>query len=145
MPKIKKVNKRSEEYEQELLRLSEMKRKMYSSGLRSYLLAAVCLAVSLIFNNNLIAITVEAGGPLDIALIILKSVSVILFFTFVLLGLANNMELKGKTSTIKEIIFVVIISLIQTMRSGAVFWLSFGGIALVIIYIWAIQVKVQGS
>jgi len=145
MPKIKKVNKRAEEYEQELQRLSDMKRQMYSSGLRSYLLAAACLAVSLILNNNLIPITVDSGSPLDILLIIVKSASVILFFTFFLLGLANNRELMGKSSTIREIIFLVIISLIQTVRSGSVFWLSLAGIALVIIYIWAVQVKVQTS
>ena len=143
MPKYKKGKKRAQEEEETRKKLSDQKSEMYNSSIRSLIVAGVCLVLSFLLNANIIPITVETGSAVDVLLIILKSLLITLFYTFTLIGLANTMELRGKPSSIREIIIIGVISLIQGVLSLPVFLLSVVGILLSSIYLWAIQAKVE--
>ncbi|MCK4797748.1 MAG: hypothetical protein KAT05_10215, partial [Spirochaetes bacterium] len=80
---------------------------------------------------------------LDVILTLVKSLLIILFYSFVFLGIANSMELKGKPATMREVILILILSLFQSIRSPSVFWISLAGILLINLYFWAIQFRVE--
>lgn len=145
MPKYKKGKKQTEQYQEEVERVSDLKSKMFSSSMISILIGGVLLVVSLILNNNLIPISTVSGSALDIVVIFIKSLVIILFYAFVLIGLANNKELKGKPISYKEIIILAALALIQSVRSGYVFGISLAGILIVTFYLWVVQAKVQSS
>ncbi|MHA1297812.1 MAG: hypothetical protein ACTSO9_00035 [Candidatus Helarchaeota archaeon] len=144
MPKYKKGRERAlEKLKQEKQQLIELKKRIYKSSIRSIFLGLICFIISLLLNGELLPIEVIEGSTLDIALIITKILSIVLFFSFVFLGLANSMELKGKPATIREIIIIAIISLIQSVRSGLIFGISLVGILIIVFYIWLVQTKVK--
>ncbi|MCP4762466.1 MAG: hypothetical protein GY870_11850 [archaeon] len=152
MPKIKKGKKKAEKYEEEIKKLSEMKFDMFSSSIKSLLIGAIFLIISFLFNRNILPFniienftveSIESGSIEDVLLIAIKSLSIILFFTFVIIGLANTQELIGKPLSLFEITIVSIISLIQSFPSINVFWISFGGILLILFYFWLVQIKVE--
>ncbi len=143
MPKYKKGKKRAQKEEESRKQLSDQKTVMFNSSIRSLIVAGVCLVLSFLFNGNIIKITVESGSAVDVLLIILKSLLITLFYTFTLIGLANTMELRGKPSSLREIVIIGVVSLIQGVLSLPVFLLAVLGIFLSSIYLWAIQVKVE--
>ncbi len=144
MPKYKKGFKRTlDQIEEEQQRLLDLKLFMYSSSIKSLVFGAVFFIISLLFNGNIINLEAEAGSYLDLIIIIVKCLAVILFFTFTIIGLANNMELRGEPASLREVIIVGILALIQTVRSGVVFGVSLLGILLIILYLWVIQPKVK--
>ncbi|MBD3351778.1 MAG: hypothetical protein GF364_09865 [Candidatus Lokiarchaeota archaeon] len=144
MPKYKKYRKkRREEYKEEMEKISDIKQDMYSSSIKSLLIGAGFFVVSLLLNGNLIPIPVEEGNYLDIILIIVKSILIIGFFGFTMVGLANNLELRGSPASIREVIIITSIALIQSVRSGAVFGISLLGIVIFCVYLWLLQPKVQ--
>lgn len=146
MPKYKKGFKRTQDQiEEEQQRLLDLKAFMYSSSIKSLVIGAVCFIISLLFNGNIINLELEAGSYLDIIMIIVKCLSVILFFTFTIIGLANNMELRGDPASIREVIIIGILALIQTVRSGTVFGVSLLGVLLIVLYLWVIQPKVKSD
>jgi hypothetical protein len=53
------------------------------------------------------------------------------------------MELRGKPSSLRELIIVGVASIIQGILSLPVFLLSVLGIVLASLYLWAVQVKVE--
>ena len=144
MPKYKKGKKRQQlENEENLKSFSDQKRNMYASSIRSLIFGGIVLIFSLIFNGNMIPIDVGAGTGLDVILTLVKSLLIILFYSFVFLGIANSMELKGKPATMREVIMILILSLFQSIRSPSVFWISLAGILLINLYFWAVQSKVE--
>lgn len=146
MPKYRKGRKKTQEkYRKELKELKERKNDMFTSTMISIGIGIGCFILSLLFNGNIIPVETTAGSALDVVMIIVRSLMIILFFTFTFLGLANSLELRGSPASIREIIIVAIIALIQSVRSGAVFGLSLVGILLVILYLWSMQPKVESA
>ncbi|MBN2155130.1 MAG: hypothetical protein JW776_03745 [Candidatus Lokiarchaeota archaeon] len=144
MPKYKKEGKkRAKEEDETRKQLSDQKSEMFNSSIRSLLISSGCLVLSFLFNGKIIDLPVEPGSAVDVLLILLKSLLITLFYTFTLVGLANTMELRGKPSSLRDIIIVGIISLIQGVLSLPVFLISFLGVILASLYLWAIQVKVE--
>jgi len=144
MPKYKKGREKVlAKLEEDKIQLMEIKTYMYKSSIKAFLFGTICFIVSLLFNGNLIPISSEKGTILDIFLNLIKILSIILFFSFIFLGLSNSLELRGKPSSIREIIIVGALSLVQSVRSGLVFGLSLLGIIIVVFYIWLIQTKVK--
>lgn len=144
MPKYRKGKKKTQQkYQEELQELRETKNEMYSSTMIAIIVGIASFVVSLLLNGNLIPIEVDAGSAVDVLLTIVKSLVIVVFFVFTFLGFANSLELRGQPASIREIIIIAIIALIQSVRSGAVFGLSLLGIAIFIIYFWAMQPKVE--
>ncbi|MHA1453817.1 MAG: hypothetical protein ACTSRD_13225, partial [Promethearchaeota archaeon] len=79
----------------------------------------------------------------DVLLILMKSLFIVVFFTFTLIGLANAMELRGKPSALREVIIVGAMAIIQSILSLPVFFISLIGVILATLYLWAVQVRVE--
>ena len=144
MPKYKKGKKRQQlENEEKVKSFSDQKSYIYNSSIKSLILGGILLIFSLIFNGNMIPIESEVGTALDVILTLVKSLIIILFYSFVFLGIANSMELKGKPASMKIVLIISILSLFQSIRSAYVFWISLAGILLINLYFWALQSKVE--
>jgi magnesium-transporting ATPase (P-type) len=143
MPKYKKKGSKIAQEEESRQQLIDQKRFMYSSSLRSLIISGVCFVLSFLFNGNLIQIDVAMGSAVGVLLVLLKALLITLFYIFTLVGLANTMELRGKPSSLREIIIVGILALIQGVLSLPVFLLSLLGVILASLYLWAIQVRVE--
>ena len=143
MPKYKKGKKQSQQIEDKRKKLNDLKNDMFNSSIKALVFSGTFLILSLLFNGNIILIETESGTALDIVMKAVKVIIIVLFFTFTLLALANTMELKGKPVEIKEILFIVIISIIQGIRSMTIVWISLALIFIVLCYLWIVQVKVE--
>jgi cation transport ATPase len=144
MPKYKKGKKRQQlENEEKSKSFSDQKRDIYNSSIRSLILGGIILILSLIFNGNMIQFGIEPGTAIDVILTLIKSLIIILFYTFVFLGIANSMELRGKPASMKIVILISLLSLFQSIRSASVFWISLAGILLMNLYFWVLQSKVE--
>lgn len=154
MPKIKKEKKIKEEKLKNLeIRKRKVKSTMFSSTLITYGLAAIFLVLSFIFNGNLISgwvqkvaeATDEGGAPTFIYImdIIIKSFSVILFFFFNFISIGNIQEFRGYIMTWKEIIFLLLISLLQVSSNFTIFFITTIGITICVIYFYFLQGKIE--
>lgn len=152
MPKISKKQTQANLNRKEIaLQKTQLKMTMYKSALFTFLLAALMLVISFLFNGRIISSwvqnveNVETTGKdfyntLDI---IIRTVSVVLFFLFCLISIGNLQELRGYVVTWKEMVVLIVLSLIQTTISGAVFALSLLGIVVVLVYMYFIQGKIE--
>ena len=143
MPKYKKVKKKSAELKKIQRELTDLKQNVFSSAIKSLIIGGVFLILSILFNGNVISTEFEQGTALDILMILVKSLIIVLFYTFILLSVANSMELKGNPASFREIIIIGVLSLIQSVLSSAVFWLSLFGIIIITLYLWIVQIKVE--
>ena len=157
MPKIKKDKKIREEKLKKLeIRKIKVKNSMFSSTLITYGLAALFLVISFIFNGNIISgwvqnvveakiIIDEGGAPSFIYImdIIIKSFSVILFFFFVFISVGNFQEYRGYIMTWKEMLGLLIISLIQASSNFTIFFITTIGIIICMIYFYFLQGKIE--
>ena len=157
MPKIKKEKKIREEKLKKLeIRKIKVKNSMFSSTLITYGLAALFLVISFIFNGSIISgwvqnvveakiIIDEGGAPSFIYImdIIIKSFSVILFFFFVFISVGNFQEYRGYIMTWKEMLGLLIISLIQASSNFTIFFIATIGIIICMIYFYFLQGKIE--
>ncbi len=157
MPKIDKKKKSRQEKIRDLeIQKAVLKRSMFKSATLTYLLAAVFLVVSFLFNGLIIsgwvtlvdeaAIVVEndEGMPfIYIADILIKTISIIVFFFFSLVSVANYRELSGYIMSWKELLVLLILTLIQSTTSGLIFVISACGVVLVLTYMYFIQGKIK--
>jgi len=142
MPKYNKA-KKNIGLERKKKELTDQKQIVFSSAIKSLIVGGIFLVLSILFNGNVIAINPEQGTAIDILIILVKSVIILLFYTFVFLSVANSMELKGKPASMREIIIIAVLSLIQSILNSAVFWISLLGILVINLYFWIVQVKVE--
>jgi hypothetical protein len=156
LPKIKKEKKIKEERIKNLeIRKKKVKSTMFSSTLITYGLAAIFLVISFIFNGSLISgwvqKVVEANNVIDeegpsfiyIMDIIIKSFSVILFFFFNFISVGNIQEFRGYIMTWKEMLVLIIISLLQVSSNFTTFFIATIGITICIIYFYFLQGKIE--
>lgn len=157
MPKIKKEKKIREEKLKNLeIRKVKVKSIMFSSTLITYGLAAIFLAISFIFNGSLISgwvqkiveakIVIDEGGApsfIYIIDIIIKSFSVILFFFFIFISMGNFQEYRGYIMTWKEMLGLLIISLLQVSTNFTIFFITIIGIIICITYFYFLQGKIE--
>ncbi|TFG20049.1 MAG: hypothetical protein EU530_04295 [Promethearchaeota archaeon] len=143
MPKYKKGKKQVQEEQDTRQRMSDQKTEMYNSSIRSLIVGGICFVLSLLFNGSLINITPESGTAADVLLILMKSLFIVVFYTFTLIGLANAMELRGKPSALREVFIIGAMAIIQGILSLPVFFVSLIGVILATLYLWGVQVRVE--
>lgn len=133
------------------------KKSMFISALLTYALAAIFLIISFIFNGRFIIFPKEpvypAGTPAElmyplpmwirVVAVLLKSGSIILFFFFMMISIGNYRELRGYIMTWREMLVLLIVSILQSSTEIYVFFITALGITLVITYMYFIQGKVN--
>ncbi|WP_371801986.1 hypothetical protein [Candidatus Lokiarchaeum ossiferum] len=159
MPKIEKKKKTRQEKLRDLENQKAiLKQSMFKSSFITYLIAAIFLIISFLFNGlaingwvdlvNEAALKVEnnEGMPfIYIADILIKTISIIAFFFFTLISVANYRELSGYLMSWKELLVLLIITLIQATTSGLIFVICACGVAIVLTYMYFIQGKVNNE
>ena len=140
MPKFKKEQKKSVKSK----KISEEAFLLKSVRI-SVILAGIFLVISLFFNGTefffegIITIYVNKEIYWEILDNAIK-VSVILFsFFFIMISIGNYKELTGKPVKLKEILLLIGLSLVQTIRNLWVFVFTLIGLLIILFYLYLIQ------
>ena len=136
MPNIKKKPKKKSRSR----RISESDEKVILKSLKkSAILAGVFLTLSLLLNTELIKYFMNRGIYWDIIDVSIKVSLILLGFLFMMISLGNYKELTGKPVGLKEILLLVGLSLVQTMKNLYVFIFTLIGLGVLLIYLYLIQ------
>ncbi|MBD3193783.1 MAG: hypothetical protein GF317_01920 [Candidatus Lokiarchaeota archaeon] len=111
----------------------------YRTVISSAILGGVFFIISLFFNIGIVSIAFNQNTYLLIGDFFIKFLSIILFFLFMTISIGNYKELTGKPVTWKELVLLVIFSLIQAITDGLVFAFSLMGIFILVIYLFFLQ------
>jgi len=111
----------------------------YRTVILSVTLAGISLIVSLFFNAEIITIFMDQGIFLNIVDIAIKVVSILLFFLFMIVSLANYKELKGEPLKLGNIFLIFIISLLQAFRNSMVLGFTLTGLIFLLIYLYFVH------
>ena len=136
MPKFKKKPKKTSKSK----RTSGSDEKVILKSLKnSAILAGVFLTLSLFFNTEIITYFMNRGIYWDILDVSIKVSLILLSFLFMMISIGNFKELTGKPVGLKEILLLVGLSLVQTMKNLYVFIFALIGLGLLLIYLYLIQ------
>ena len=136
MPKFKKKPKKTSKSK----RTSGSDEKVILKSLKkSAILAGVFLTLSLFFNTEIITYFMNRGIYWDILDVSIKVSLILLSFLFMVISIGNFKELTGKPVGLKEILLLVGLSLVQTMKNLYVFIFALIGLGLLLIYLYLIQ------
>ena len=136
MPKFKKKPKKTPKSK----RISDSDEKVILKSLKkSAILAGVFLTLSLFFNTEIITYFMNRGIYWDILDVSIKVSLILLSFLFMMISVGNFKELTGKPVGLKEILLLVGLSLVQTMKNLYVFIFALIGLGLLLIYLYLIQ------
>ncbi len=144
MPKYRKDRKFVLQKEEKKREGVTEKNRMYNSSVKSYIAALVFLGLSVIFNTELVRPFGTDIGRLEKLIEYgFRGLLVMLFYLFALLAWGNLKELRGGVIGVKEIVTLMVMSLVQTMLNGYVFLAATVGVVAVCVYIWLMQVKIE--
>jgi len=111
----------------------------YRTVILSTVLAGVFLVISILFNAELITFFMNRDLIWSIIDITLKVFAILLFFLFMIVSVGNYKDLIGKPLTIKELLLIFVISLLQSFKNSVVFAFTFIGLITFSIYIYLVQ------
>jgi hypothetical protein len=99
-----------------------------------------CFIVSIFFNVveifNIFNLENDFFNIIDLTI---RTSVLLLFFFFMMISLGNYKDLLGKPSNWKEIAFLFVLSLLQTMRNIYVFGFTLLGLIILLFYFYLIQ------
>ncbi len=111
----------------------------YRTVIISTVLSLIFFVVSLLFNTGIISIFVGTSLIFDIVDIFIKVMAILLFFLFMMISIGNYKEMTGKPLGWKEVLLLFILSLGQTLLNYIVFFFTFIGLLLILIYLYLVQ------
>ncbi len=139
MSKYKKIPEKETVEKQKPKKILSTDELIIKSGIISFYLAGIFFVISILFNSGIVTIFMNQNLYLDIVDILIKTISIILFFLFLSVAVGNVEEINGKIFGWKKLTILIIISLIQSIRNGWVFLFSSLGIIILILYFWLVQ------
>ena len=111
----------------------------YRSVIISVILGGIFLIVSIFFNIEIITVFMDKNVFFDIIDILIKTGVILLFFFFMMISIGNYKEIVGKPISWKEFLFLIVLSLGQSILNLWVFIFSMIGIIIILIYLYLIQ------
>lgn len=142
--KAELTTSKQEQIIQQRVDRAKLKQMMFSSSLITYMLAGVFLVFSILMNAKVLEIpNPDATTPLKVVDVLLRGGLIILFFFFMFVSMGNLKELRGYIMTWKEMLFLIIISLFQTITEGWALLTATLGIIIILVYFYFIQGKIQ--
>lgn len=111
----------------------------YATVIRSVVLAGLFFAVSIVFNGEIFQIYEGSNEFYMVLDALFKVVLILLFFIFSIISIGNYKELSGKPLSLKEILLLCIISLLQGFRNPIVFVFTLFGLAILLVYFFITQ------
>ncbi|MGV9202855.1 MAG: hypothetical protein ACOC44_02415 [Promethearchaeia archaeon] len=103
------------------------------------ILSGICLFFSMLFNAEIITFFMNKGLTWDIVDVAIKTGIILLFFIFTLISIGNYKDITGKPITLKEVLLVFGLSLIQTINNLWVLLFTLLGIPLIMLYFYLVQ------
>ncbi|MFX0041414.1 MAG: hypothetical protein ACFE8L_00750 [Candidatus Hodarchaeota archaeon] len=111
----------------------------YRSVIISVIFGGIFLTISIFFNIEIITVFMDKNVLFDIIDIFIKTSVILLFFFFMMISIGNYKEIVGKPISWKEFLFLIILSLGQSILNLWVFIFSVIGIIIILIYLYLIQ------
>jgi len=111
----------------------------FKSIIRSTVLGGIFFIVSILFNGEILEIFDTSILLWNIIDSIIKVVFILLFFTFMIIGMGNYKELTGKPLNFKDIILLSVLSIIQAYRNPIVFTFTLAGLLILLAYLYLLQ------
>ncbi len=111
----------------------------YRTVVISTVLSLIFFVVSLLFNTAIFSFFDNINLIFDILDLSIKVVSLLLYFLFLMISLGNYKEMTGKPLDWKEVLLLFILSLGQTLLNYIVFFFTFIGLLLILIYLYLVQ------
>ncbi|MFX1321204.1 MAG: hypothetical protein ACFFBZ_16080 [Promethearchaeota archaeon] len=111
----------------------------YRSVIISVIFGGIFLTISIFFNIEIITVFMDKNAFLDILDILIKTSVILLFFFFMMISIGNYKEIVGKPISWKEFLFLIVLSLGQSILNLWVFIFSVIGIIIILIYFYLIQ------
>lgn len=111
----------------------------YRSVIISVILGGIFLIISIFFNIEIITVFMDKNVFLDIIDVLIKTSVILLFFFFMMVSIGNYKEIVGKPISWKEFLFLIVLSLGQSILNLWVFIFTVLGIIIILIYLYLIQ------
>lgn len=136
MSKIKKDSTKSESVKRKPIFIEKI---AYRSVLLSSILAGVALVLSIILNGEFITIFKSDDLLWESIEIVLRVLTILFFFFFMIISIGNYKELTGKPLDFKLILLIFFLSLIQSFKNSIVFSFTLIGLLIIVIYLYVVQ------
>jgi len=111
----------------------------FRSVIVSAIFGGIFFVISLFFNTEIITIFLNRGTFWTFIDILIKVITILLFFLFMITSIGNYKELIGKPLNWKELLLVFLFSIGQTILNVWVFIFTLFGLVLLLIYLYIIQ------
>ncbi len=111
----------------------------YRSVIISAILGGIFFIISLFFNTGFITIFMNKDIFWNFIDITIKVLAIMFFFLFMITSVGNYKELIGKPLNWKELLFLFLLSIGQTILNIWVFTFTLFGLAIIIIYLYIVQ------
>ncbi|TXT61894.1 MAG: conserved membrane protein of unknown function [Promethearchaeota archaeon] len=111
----------------------------YRTVIFTAIITGVLFIASLLFNGEIISLTFPNNIIFELVKIVIRTILILLFFLFFTISYANYRDLVGKPIGWKELLFLLILSMIQSILNVYVFVLSLLGLILILLYLYLIQ------
>lgn len=111
----------------------------YRSVIISVILGGIFLTISIFFNIEIITVFMDKNVLLDIVDVLIKTSVILLFFFFMMVSIGNYKEIVGKPISWREFLFLIVLSLGQSILNLWVFIFTVLGIIIILIYLYLTQ------
>ncbi len=111
----------------------------YRSVIVSAIYGGVFYIISLFFNAELITVFMNQNIIWNIVDILIKVLSILMFFLFMITSIGNYKELIGKPVDWKELILLFVFSLGQSILNPWIFIFTLFGLIMILIYLFLVQ------
>ncbi len=111
----------------------------YRSVIISVIFGGIFLIISIFFNIEIITVFMDKNVLFDIIDLLIKTSVILLFFFFMMVSIGNYKEIVGKPISWKEFLFLIVLSLGQSILNLWVFTFTVLGIIIILIYLYLIQ------
>ncbi|NVM19702.1 MAG: hypothetical protein HWN80_18515 [Candidatus Lokiarchaeota archaeon] len=136
MSKIRKDTAKSESVKR---KPKFIEKAAYRSVILSGILGGVFLVLSIMLNGEFVIIF-TSDELLWVSIdILLKVLTILFFYFFMMISIGNYKELTGKPIDFKMILLIFFLSLIQSFRDSTVFSFTLIGLLVIVVYLYVAQ------
>ncbi|MBD3211092.1 MAG: hypothetical protein GF311_00665 [Candidatus Lokiarchaeota archaeon] len=111
----------------------------YRTVIFTAIITGTLFIASLLFNGEIFSLTFSNNLIFELVEIVIRTILILLFFLFFTISYANYRDLVGKPIGWKELLFILVLSIIQSILNVYVFLLSLIGLILILLYLYLIQ------
>ena len=111
----------------------------YRTVVISTAVSLIFLVVSILFNTEILVIFLGINLIFDILNMVIRVITILLFFLFMMISIGNYKEMTGNPLNWKEFLLLSILSLGQALLNYMVFIFTFIGLLIILIYLYLVQ------